>query len=289
MSRKKKSAADATATSADVLAAIRKRYSSASGWALLEEVRNGTGWRANRSADAVAVGLWPSRGMEIHGFEVKVSRGDWIRERDKPDKAESIARYTDRWWVVVSDAAIVADGEIPPPWGLLALDAAGSLHTVKEAALVAARPLDRHFVAAMLRRAAETEERLLREHVSPEDVARKIDDALSKDDAERRRLWEAECQRELIDLRWRMEWAVRFEAETGIDPKEGWRWGSIKSLVEILRQVESAKGTGTINNVEWLAHDLDLNVQSMTNTIAKLREARAELEPLLPRKKDDAA
>ena len=33
-----------------------------------------------RYADAIAMNLWPSRGLAVHGFEIKISRGDWQRE-----------------------------------------------------------------------------------------------------------------------------------------------------------------------------------------------------------------
>lgn len=56
---------------------------------------------------------------EILGFEVKVSRSDWLSELKKPEKADSLARYCDRWYLVISDPKIVKDGELPPTWGLL--------------------------------------------------------------------------------------------------------------------------------------------------------------------------
>lgn len=135
----------------DLMAAMRKRYAQPQ-WALLEEVRDGAGHSARRSADAVAMSLWPSRGLEIHGFEVKASRSDWTRELKNPAKAESIARFCDRWWLVASSAEIVRDGELPPAWGLLVYDR-GLLRTVREAEKTEAQPVSRSFLAALLRRA----------------------------------------------------------------------------------------------------------------------------------------
>ncbi len=85
-------------------------------WAIVREVGNATGITCNRHADALALNLWPSRGMELHGFELKLSRGDWKRELDNPAKAESILRFCDRWWIVAGDAKIVLPGELPPTW-----------------------------------------------------------------------------------------------------------------------------------------------------------------------------
>lgn len=142
-------------TEGDVIAALAKRF-PAPAWAFLSHVRNGTGWsRSVRTADALAMSLWPSRGLELHGFEVKVSRNDWQKELKSPEKAEEIAQYCHRWWVVVADEAIVQDGELPPAWGLLALTKGGKLKTVVEAPLSEATPPDYVMLAAILRRATE--------------------------------------------------------------------------------------------------------------------------------------
>lgn len=138
----------------EVMSAMRKRYAQPQ-WALLEEVRDAAGHASRRSADAVAMSLWPSRGLEIHGFEVKVSRSDWSREMKSPEKAESVARFCDRWWLVAGSDLIVRDGELPPAWGLLVY-ADGALRTVREADKTEAQPVSRSFLAALLRRADET-------------------------------------------------------------------------------------------------------------------------------------
>lgn len=153
-------------TANDVVKLIRERY-PANGWAMLEQVANGTGAKARRWADVVVMGLWPSRGMEIEGFEVKVSRSDWTSELKEPEKADEVARYCDRWWLAVSDAAIVKDGELPPTWGLLA-PKRGKLEIVVPAPkLDPLQHLDRSFVAAVLRRAqaAMSVDRVIAEEV----------------------------------------------------------------------------------------------------------------------------
>lgn len=122
-------------------------------YALLYEVRDGTGFHASRSADALAISLWPSRGLEVHGFEFKISRADWVKELRNPDKAEKIAAYCDRWWLVVSDEKIVKPGELPPAWGLKAVRG-DKLSTITLAGKQEnPTPLDRLFVAAIARAA----------------------------------------------------------------------------------------------------------------------------------------
>ena len=133
---------------------IRERCPKES-WAVLFEVRSETGsFGAGRYADALAMSLWPSRGLELHGFEIKVSRSDWRRELEKPEKAEPIQRFCDRWWIV-APASVVLVEELPPTWGLLVPDAKGeSLRVFRQAPkMEGPRPLDRSFVASVLRSA----------------------------------------------------------------------------------------------------------------------------------------
>lgn len=142
-------------TREDVDHALRVRF-AAPEWALLFEVRNGTGFTRSRTrtADAIAMSLWPSHGLELHGFEVKVSRADWLRERKDPSKADEIAKYCDRWSLVAGDASIVQPGELPGAWGLYVLRG-GKLRCEKEPAKLEAVPLDRLLLAGLLRRATE--------------------------------------------------------------------------------------------------------------------------------------
>lgn len=123
-------------------------------YSLCWEVANATGAAHRRWADAVAMSSWPSRGLTLQGFELKVSRSDWVRELRNPEKAESICQYCDYWWLVVSDKGIVRAGELPPTWGLLVLNSRGTLTTATNAPRLEAQPIDRKFLAALLRAAA---------------------------------------------------------------------------------------------------------------------------------------
>lgn len=130
---------------------VRQRY-PAEEYAMFYEVRDGTGFHANRSCDALVISLWPSRGLEISGFEFKVSRQDWLKEKADPSKAEAIAAYCDRWWLCVGSEKVVQPGELPPAWGMMLADG-DRLKVVKEADKLAPIVLDRLFVAAIARSA----------------------------------------------------------------------------------------------------------------------------------------
>lgn len=119
----------------------------------MTEVASGAG-TATRYADAIAMNLWPSRGLAIHGFEVKVSRGDWLRELKNPAKADVISAYCDYWWVVAPEGIVLA-GELPHGWGLMVPNKGVKLRVVTKADNTAAKVVDRAFVAAMLRRAQD--------------------------------------------------------------------------------------------------------------------------------------
>ncbi len=138
----------------DLLEALRKRHEGEA-WAFMTEVPDATGMNHRRWADAVAMSLWPSRGLELHGFEIKASRSDWQRELADPAKAESVCRYCDRWWIVAADAKIVRRDELPGTWGLLLPDAKCVLRAEVQAPKLKAIPVDRAFLCGLLRAATK--------------------------------------------------------------------------------------------------------------------------------------
>lgn len=138
-----------------VRAALKERF-RAPEWAIFFEVLDATGAAHRRSADAVAMSLWPSRGLELWGMEIKVYRADWLKERQDPTKAETIAKYCDRWFLVTGPGVVQDSSEVPPAWGWMVFDGK-ALTTVREAQKTEAATLDRRFLAALLRRADVTD------------------------------------------------------------------------------------------------------------------------------------
>lgn len=100
----------------EIIARLERKYAPPS-WAFFTEVKSSVGF-GSRRADGVAVAMWRSLGLEIHGFEVKCSRPDWLNELKDAGKSDEIFQYCDRWWIVAADKAIIKDGELPPTWGL---------------------------------------------------------------------------------------------------------------------------------------------------------------------------
>lgn len=146
-------------TADQVIAAIRLRYcpdGQVPEWVVIEQVRNQQGFGGRdpiRTFDALMVGLWESRGHPIHGFEVKVSKGDWKRELKAPDKADPLVRHVSHWWVA-APVGVVDPATLPDGWGLQVTDGK-RLRTVREATKREAMPPSWSMVAAILKRAAE--------------------------------------------------------------------------------------------------------------------------------------
>ena len=136
---------------AGVLTQMLQRRCARPGNVFMSEVSSGTGAMAHARADAIAVSCWPSRGMHFSGFEIKVSRQDWVHELARPRKAEAIGQFCHYWWLVVGDASIVQDGELPSGWGLLAAKG-GKLFTIRDAPLLEPKPPTITFVCSVFRK-----------------------------------------------------------------------------------------------------------------------------------------
>lgn len=90
------------------------------GGTLVPEVSANGPFGDGRRADAVYVGYTAASGRCLIGYEIKTSRADWRREIARAaDKADQWADQCHEWWIVVSDPAIVKDGELPHGWGLM--------------------------------------------------------------------------------------------------------------------------------------------------------------------------
>lgn len=148
---------------------LRKRY-PAGEYALLAEVSNAAGFGRSHSCDYISIGLWPSRGLEITGIELKSFRNDWLRELKKPEKAEAFFKYCDRWYLLIDDEKIAQLAEVPPTWGLLCVKGK-RIVTLKEAPKLSPVPVDRSFMAALFKRATQG-------MIHPSQIEEKIQEAI---------------------------------------------------------------------------------------------------------------
>jgi hypothetical protein len=195
-----------------VFAALRERF-AAPEWAYFEEVRNGTGFsrRTTRTADGLAFSLWPSRGLELHGIEVKVSRSDWLREKRDPEKAEEIGRFCSRWWLATTPGVVKDVGEIPVAWGWLEVEA-GKLRQRKDAPAREAQPLDLPMVAAILRKQSE---------LTSAQISESVRSRMAVEMAEEREKHRADVER------WREERAL-------LDGERSQAWSALRNVERLL-------------------------------------------------------
>lgn len=140
-------------TEREMLDLLASRYRTQAGngqrYVFSRHVRSHAGFDARRTADFIAMDLWPSKDLALHGHEVKVSRSDWLHELKDPTKAEEFRRYMDRWWLVVPDQRIVRD-DLPDGWGLMVARGT-SLRVARPAPRLRPEPMPKTMMAAFLR------------------------------------------------------------------------------------------------------------------------------------------
>lgn len=220
---------------AAIYSALRDRY-CAPEHALFFEVANGTGSNIRRYADAIAMNLFPSRGLTLSGFEVKVSRHDWQRELGNPKKAEEgVFKYCDHWWIV-APPGVVDKADLPPTWGLMELQPKG-LRQIVGAPRLKPVEMTRHFIAAILRRASVVDEGMLREAV------RKADDARRESFNER---VQQEVDRRTRDLREKVERIEGIERQLGVSLTDWNAHDGYGRILKALDQVGVAKSWGSL-------------------------------------------
>ncbi|HTH58276.1 MAG TPA: hypothetical protein VL728_19655 [Cyclobacteriaceae bacterium] len=132
---------------------LRRKYPE-NEYCLMEEVSDAAGYHRSRSADFIVVNLWPSRGLAINGIELKSFRNDWLSELKKPQKAENIFQYCDYFWLLTSDDNVAKIEEIPISWGWMTIKNE-KVFVKKEAPKLEPRPVSRHFMCSMLKRAVD--------------------------------------------------------------------------------------------------------------------------------------
>lgn len=227
----------AFATEREVAVALAERFGPPE-YAFFQHVRNGTGYsrKVTRTADAMAMSLWPSRGLHLHGFEIKVTRSDWLREVKDPAKADELVAYCDRWWVVVGNAGIVQDGELPPTWGLIVPNK-GKLRVKVEAPQLEPKPFDRLFFASLMRCAHEVKPD--RQELQQE-YQRGVKAATEQAGRDYERV-----KADLSDLRKKVQ---DFGQASGVDLLYGWDGQRIGEAVRVVMQGKHLQGVSQLRH-----------------------------------------
>ncbi len=109
-------------TSKGVTALLKAHYlpeSRPPGGLFLPEIASPCG---RRRADLIWIptSLGGAAGGRIVGHEIKVTRSDVIAELSDPTKPDPWLKHCSRWWLVVSDPALIDGLTIPDLWGVMA-------------------------------------------------------------------------------------------------------------------------------------------------------------------------
>lgn len=224
-----------------LVSALRIKY-KAPAWVVFEEVSNETGFNANRRADALAFGVWPSHGHALHGFEIKSSRSDWLRELRDPTKADTFLRYCDRFWLV-AEPKVAVESEIPASWGWMERTSRG-LRIRRDAPKLTPEPVPRSLWASMLRSVDKT---MISKAAVDAEIERRHD--ILKESFARRaaRTTEGYDAKELENLRAAVQ---RFNRLTGLtfntyDPS---------ATIDVIARVEQM--VGTVRRLRHTLHDI---------------------------------
>lgn len=255
--------------SSDIRAAMSARW-AAPEYAIMWEVGEGTGTRTGRWADAVIMGLWPSRGLLLEGVEIKTSRADWRREAKDPKKAEAIAKYCDRWWVHVTPGCVDDVSEVPPSWGLREWSGA-KWRTLREATQnPSVEPINRTFLAALLRRGDETMRTMLRESL---EKAREAEMQAARTAKES---WAKDVERaaatRTADLDYLLVWKTKFEAIFGGDVVQRWGGADAAQLARICRAIDKSGLAGDWASVFHIAKDMRKGADMIDSAFADFKK-----------------
>lgn len=225
------------------------------------------GSHGESTADAVVVGNWPSAGYEVQGFEIKVSRSDWLNEVKSPNKNDLTKQYCDRWWLVIADEIMVKDGELPDDWGMM-VPHKNKLKVVKAAPKLNPIPTDGRFITGLMRANK-------RDHISEDLHKQYLQD--------QRRTLEAALKAEYADLR---EFVKVIKQAFGIELKQDkqWRNGNMENVW--VAKVRSKWSTYTPEQLKALLEAaITGDLEQVGKDLAKARkDAEGVIEMLEPYK-----
>jgi hypothetical protein len=257
-------------TSTDLRKMLRSRYAG-SAWAVFDEVHNHTGYRAgrkSRSCDAMVMGLWPSKGLELEGVEIKVTRADWLNELRDPDKSKAFRQYCDRWWLVISSRDMVKEGELPADWGMMWVRNR-KLVVSKGAPKLEPLVMDRNMLAGLLRRASQGS-------ADKEEIKQEYQRGMKAGESHRQ--WDLKQEKERADKA--LGVIKSFEEASGVNISRS-RYsmnGSPELVGEAVRLILGLRGRyGSIERLLRAADDFGEEARKITQGAFALKEAAEDV------------
>lgn len=266
---------------------VRKRHDG-DGWIVFEELGDKPGLYRNRTADAVALGVWASKKYEAHLYEFKISREDLKRELRDPKKAEGVGKYCHYWWIVVDDEKRLTDLAIPDIWGIMVVredKVGGKVHrrlsVHRKAPKLTPQPFSHLFAVSAIRNIRKgyvdpTDHRKLEEELAEIKFGTKrqpTEDDLDKDEQI------AKLKRELQHMK---DYVARFEERSGVKlDAPSWEWGNIGAAVSIVLELGEMQTHGR-GDVRQHVAALSKASEEMEQQARELAKAAVTLRALAP-------
>lgn len=111
-------------------------------------------------------GFWGKESEHLqyprHGFEIKVSRSDWLAELKQPDKAMAFIPYLHYWSLAIPEDMKFEKSELPEGWGLYLISDKGARVKKSPTLNSKAIPMPEGMRISFMRRVAGMERHLAR-------------------------------------------------------------------------------------------------------------------------------
>lgn len=122
-------------------------------WANFVELRAGTGYKNKGQFDFMTFQTWPSKGFRRIIYEIKVSRGDFVKELNNLEKRLPAEQIAHECWFAMP-VGLVKPDEVPEGWGLVEQIKNG-MRAKKQAKQRNPKDLSEKFFMMLARRSAE--------------------------------------------------------------------------------------------------------------------------------------
>lgn len=229
-------------TEAQVFKALEAHYCGADKWVLVPQIPDATSWNKVRTCDAMAFHCWRSEGIAVHGFEIKVSRADWLHELQKPEKSIGFVKRCHYWWIA-TPVGIVDLQELPATWGLREVwrneDGTFASKVRRPATWNAEASWDVHFIVALARVCyRKSPDRI----ADAADLKAEFDRGyeLGVQQTENRLHQQSGSANVLNELNELKKSVAEFEQNSGLDLQ--WRPGDIGKAVQLFREFQKEWG-----------------------------------------------
>jgi len=139
----------------EVLRALQARHDPGKGWVFMVEAPMDIGG-GHHAVDAWAINCFASQKHRRVGYEVKVSRSDFLGEMKQAKKTERSARFCSSFYFACPEGVLLP-ADVPDPYGLCVVRGNGRTRIVKKSTLPACEPTW-GLVGRLLRRLAQMDE-----------------------------------------------------------------------------------------------------------------------------------